>query len=293
MNEHSANRDIIDVHCHCFAGPGQAEQIQSGLVGLREAGLVHLAVMGLANTRLDQNRIRRLIPAGFEHLGDPLFYEVDDLLAFERSSGGMIFPLLDTRGLIGPLAPRLEDYTDRGFRGLKGLFLVDDRNDLQVSSIPAVLGLNRSQYLAREWEMFDFARANSLPVVYHMDARLYADEMRAILDDFPGLRIDFPHFGISRKALGKILDHYPDVFTDIAFMRPHIMRDPAGYRDFIHHYPDRVCFGSDALLYQPEVVLDYIQLVKELQLSPELETRVFSLNPRNFLGLPVIKENRL
>ena len=281
-----AQRDIVDVHCHCFAGPAQADLVRSGLARLRAAGLSHLAVMGLANTRLDQDEIRRLIPAGFEHLGDPLFYEADDLLRFERDSEGMIFPLLDTRGLVGPLATQLEDFISRGFRGLKGLFLADDRNDLQVVSIPTVLGLSRGQYLEREWEMFDFARANSLPVVYHMDSRLYADEMRAILDDFPGLRIDFPHFGIGRKALGKIFDYYSDVYTDIAFMRPHIERDPSGYRDFILHYSDRVCFGSDALLYQPWIILEYIEMVRALQLPAALEISVFAENPRRFLGLP-------
>ncbi len=106
-----------------------------------------------------------------------------------------------------------------------------------------------------------------------------------LLDDFPRLRINFPHFGIGRKAFSKILDAYPNVYTDIAYMLPHIQRNPVRYSDFIQHYPDRICFGSDALLYQPEIVFDYIELVKSLNLPNELESKVLSGNPRSFLGL--------
>jgi predicted TIM-barrel fold metal-dependent hydrolase len=67
-------------------------------------------------------------------------------------------------------------------------------------------------------------------------------------------------------------------------MLPQIQSNPASYRDFILHYPDRVCFGSDAFLYAPETVIDYIRLVKELKLPEEVEVQVFSANPRRFLG---------
>ncbi|MGK2944006.1 MAG: amidohydrolase family protein, partial [Desulfuromonadales bacterium] len=137
----------------------------------------------------------------------------------------------------------------------------------------------------REWQIFAFAEANNLPVVYHMDASRYGDVMQAILDDFPRLRIDFPHFGIGRKAFRKVLDRYDNVYTDIAFMAPHIRNNPESYRDFISYYPDRVCFGSDALLYQPEIVLEYIELVMSLKMPDGLEARVLAGNPRRFLGL--------
>jgi hypothetical protein len=50
------------------------------------------------------------------------------------------------------------------------------------------------------------------------------------------------------------------------------------------HYPDRVCFGSDAFLYQPETVLDYLEMVKDLKLPEEIEALVFNGNPARFLG---------
>ncbi len=286
MMTRADSQEIIDVHCHCFAGPAQAGLVAAGLARLRAAGVSRLAVMGLVNTTFDEENIWKLIPEGFDNHGDPLFYEVDDLLRFNRDSDGMLFPMIDTRCLVGDVPSLLQGYVARGFQGIKGLYLADEGNDLRIGSIPNVFGISLEQYHRREWQIFAFAEANDLPVLYHMDANRHSDVMRAILDDFPRLRINFPHFGIGRKAFRQVLDRYPNVFTDIAYMKPHIQQNAASYVDFISHYPDRVCFGSDALLYQPEIVLDYIDLVRSLRLPQELEEKVFSGNPRRFLGIP-------
>ena len=277
-------QEIIDVHCHCFAGREQADQVTAGLARLRNAGVRHMAVMGLVNTRFKLEDIRRLIPAGFDNLGDQLFYEVDDLLRFAHENSGMLLPMVDTRCLADDVPGLLQGFMASGFRGIKGLYLADDGNDLRVAGIPEIYGISLTQYHRREWQIFAFAEANDLPVLYHMDANRHGDVMRAILDDFPRLRINFPHFGIGRRAFSAMLDHYANVYTDIAYMAPHIRNNPASYRDFICHYPDRVCFGSDALLYQPEIVLDYIDVVRALELPETVEKRVFSLNPRRYLG---------
>ncbi|MCF6178291.1 MAG: amidohydrolase [Geopsychrobacter sp.] len=278
-------QEIIDVHCHCFTGAGQTESVTHGLARLREAGVSQLAVMGLVNPDLDAQQVWQLIPEGFENLGGPLFNEADDLLEFNRQSGGMLFPMLDTRMLHGQPQQSIEQLFRRGFRGIKGLYLPDDANDLNISSIPATFGISLKQYLKQEWAIFAFAEANGLPVLYHMDASRYGDMMRAILNDFPHLRINFPHFGIGRKAISQILDRYPNVFTDIAYMLPHIQNNPVSYADFICHYSTRVCFGTDALLYQADIILDYIKLMRSLKLPHAVEDRLFAENPRHFLGL--------
>jgi len=282
--EDSGGQEIIDVHCHCFAGRDQSELVSSGLAILRNAGVRHMAVMGLVNTRFSAQDILKLIPEGFDNLGGPLFYEADDLLHFSRENGEMLFPMVDTRCMDGDVPSLLQGYIARGFKGIKGLYLADDGNDLNISNVPDVFGITLEQYHQREWQIFAFAEANDLPVLYHMDANRYGDIMQAILDDFPRLRINFPHFGIGRKAFRKILDSYPNARTDIAFMLPHIQNNPESYCDFISHYQDQVCFGSDALIYQPQIVLDYIELVRSLKLSEEIKTKIFSTNPRSFLG---------
>lgn len=277
-------QEIVDVHCHCFTGRGQAEIVARGLEMLRKEGLSHMAVLGLVNTRLDSRKIWELIPDYVKNLGDPLFNEAADLMELTRQNGATLFPMVDTRYLSGDVPSLLHGYVKQGFRGIKGIYLADNGNDLGVGNIPDAFGISLKQYQQREWEILAFAEANDLPVLYHMDARRYGDVMRAMLEDFPRLRIDFPHFGIGRRAFRRILDRYPNVYTDLASMLPHIQKDPVSYGDFISHYSDRVCFGSDAFLYQPETVLDYIRMVRALELPEEIEDKVFSENPHRFLG---------
>jgi hypothetical protein len=278
-------QEIIDVHLHCLAGPQHASAVSQGIEMLRGEGLRHLVVVGLVNTRLDAERAGKLLPAFAENRGNPLCYEAEDLLRFARQAAPTLLPLVDTRHLWAEdVAAALQGYIEQGFRGIKGIYLADDQNDLGVAGVPDLFGISPAQYQRREWEIFAFAAANVLPLLYHMDARRYGDLMQALLEDFPRVRVNFPHFGIGRSAFRKILDRYPNVYTDLSSLLPHIRSNPESYRDFILHYPDRVCFGSDSLLYAPEVVLDYIRMVRELRLPEQIEAQVFSGNPRRFLG---------
>lgn len=277
-------QDIIDVHCHCYTGRRDAETIVQGLEALRRAGLRNMVVVGLVNTHLDAQDMWNLVPSFVENRGDPLFHEAEELLELTRLTGPLLIPLVDTRHLYGDVSSALQGYMRQGFRGIKGIYLVDNENDLGIGNVPDTFGITLAEYHRREWEIFAFAQEHDLPVLYHMDARRYGDTMKAILDDFPGIRVDFAHFGIGRSAFRKILDRYDNVYTDISSMLPFMRENPSNYRDFIMHYPDRVCFGSDALLYNTGIVFDYIALVRELALPEHIENQLFSGNAAKFLG---------
>ena len=275
---------IIDVHMHCFTGRWHGETLARDIAKLRREGLRHMVVVGLVNTRLDSEAMWNLIPDYVENRGDPHFHEAEDLLELTRLSEQVLVPFVDTRHLWGDVPSALHGYIEKGFKGIKGIYLPDEENDLGVGNVPDTFGITLEQYQRREWEIFSFAQSHDLPLLYHMDARRYGDVMMALLEDFPQVRVDFAHLGIGRKAFSKILDNYPNVYTDFAGMLPHIRNNQASYRDFIMHYPDRVCFGSDVVLYQAETVLDYVSMVRELKLPEEIEAQVFYGNPVSFLG---------
>ena len=277
-------QEIIDVHMHCFTGRWQSDAVKHGIAKLRREGVRNMAVVGLVNTHLDTEAMWNLIPDYVENRGDAHFHEAEDLLELSRVSEQVIVPLVDTRHLWGDVSPALQGYIKSGFKGIKGIYLADEENDIGVRSVPETFGISLEQYHRREWEIFAFAEAHDLPLLYHMDARRHGDVMMALLNDFPRVRVDFAHFGIGRKAFSTILDRYPNVYTDFAGMLHHIRNNPAGYRDFIMHYADRVCFASDALLYQYETVIDHIRMVKDLKLPEEVEALVFNGNPTRFLG---------
>jgi hypothetical protein len=278
-------QEVIDVHAHCFTARTQNARVADALGKLRAVGVSHLVVVGLINTRLDAEAMWDLIPRYVENRGNPLFHEAEDLLALAEANRPALLPFVDTRHLWGSPLEVLPRYLAQGFRGLKGIYLADDRNDLGVRGVPEALGISLEAYRKREWELFSLAEAHDLPLVYHMDARMYGDVMAAVLEDFPRLRVDFAHLGISRKAFGKVLERHPNVYTDLASMLPHVRRDPRGYRDFILNHADRVCFGSDAILYAADTTVpEYLEMVRRLELPEEVEEMVCSANPRRFLG---------
>jgi hypothetical protein len=278
---------IIDVHAHCFTGVEHAHEVLPQLEKLRSAGFSHLAVAGLVNTRLDSSEIRGLIPEYVENRGDALFYEVEHLLEYARLSEGFIIPMVDTRHLWGDVASMLSDYLGKGFRFIKGIYLPDDQNDIGVRGGPATFGITLKEYQRREWEIFDYAEKNELPLLYHVDARRYGDALSALLADFPRVKVNFPHLGIGRKSFSKFLDRHPNICTDIAGLISFINRDPASYRDFIIHYQDRICFGSDCMLHHAEESIDYLEAVLSLDLPEEVLFKVFSANPKAFLGAAI------
>jgi len=276
--------EIIDVHSHCFLSRAKSSWLGERLAPLRAEGLRRMVVVGLVNTHLDSERMWNFIPRYIDNQGDPRFFEVENLLGLAQDHAPTLVPFVDTRHLRGDPGDLLAGYVARGFRGVKGIYLADDRNDLGVGNYPDTFGVSLEEYHRVQWGIFAFAETRGLPLLYHMDVRLYGDVTKALLDDFPKLRVDFAHFGIGRKAIAELFDRYPNVYTDLASMAPHLRRDPEGYRDFIVHYQDRVCFGSDTNLYAPETVLEYIDMVRALRLPPEVEAQVFSANPRRYLG---------
>ncbi|HJV64730.1 MAG TPA: amidohydrolase family protein [Geomonas sp.] len=275
---------IIDVHTHCFTSRSLAADVGRQIARLRSQGITRMAVAGMVNQRFDAEEIWGLVPGWVENLGDPLFEEADDLLELARLSDGFLIPLLDTRYLWGDIPRLVGGYLERGFLGIKGIYVPDQENDLGVRGVPDTFGITVDEYRKREWEIFALAEGRRLPLLYHIDARRYGETMTALLEDFPKVRVNFPHFGIGRKVFGRYLDRYPNLYTDFSGLIAHMEKDPAGYRDFIIHYQDRVCFGSDEFLYKAEGVLRYLDCFRSLDLPEEVAYKVCVANPRSFLG---------
>jgi len=292
VKRHSAHghaAGFIDVHLHCFTGGALAQDVLDQSAELRRQGFSHVVAIGMVNTRLSFEEIRSLIPGWVENRGNLLYHELDELLEHARRSDGFIIPFVDTRYLWGDVASALSRYLEQGVRGVKGIWLTD-RNDIGVKGVPETFGITLKEYRRREWEIFSYAQENDLPLLYHMDAREHADTMAALMRDFPRVRVNFPHFGIGRKPFSKILDDHPGVCTDMANLLPHLRKNPESYRDFIVHYQDQVCLGSDAFLYQMGSIVQYPEALRALGLSEEVLHKVCSVNPRTFLGRAVPQE---
>ncbi len=112
---------------------------------------------------------------------------------------------------------------------------------------------------SRMMPIYAFAERNHLPVLFHINISKYEDELRDILTKYPDLVVNIPHFMVSSIQIDrvkKLLDDFPNLYTDISFGSPEflaaglrrISNDTDKYRSFINEYSDRVLFGTDMVL---------------------------------------------
>ncbi len=106
------------------------------------------------------------------------------------------------------------------------------------------------------WLVYQTIESLGVPLIMHVNGELYEDELRAVLEAFPKLRISCPHYCLFvRKShrLHALLDQYPNLYTDVSFGSAHIAVSGAvnvsAHRDelrrVVRHHADRILFGTD------------------------------------------------
>ena len=107
--------------------------------------------------------------------------------------------------------------------------------------------------------VYRYCATNRIPITYHVNARYYWKELKHILDAFPDLVVNLPHFCMSLVNLDRIAEifnNYPHVYTDISCGEgelayttlAYISRYRDLYRELIETYNTRFLFGADMVL---------------------------------------------
>ncbi|MCD6288278.1 MAG: amidohydrolase family protein [Candidatus Hydrogenedentes bacterium] len=111
--------------------------------------------------------------------------------------------------------------------------------------------------------VYEYCEKNFLPICFHVNPGPltpgFAEEFIAVLDAFPDLKINCPHFMLSSirdSRLREFLDTYPNLYTDVSFGHDdfliaglkRISRSPTKFRRIFADYPDRFMFGTDLVI---------------------------------------------
>lgn len=108
-------------------------------------------------------------------------------------------------------------------------------------------------------EIYEYCEKNGIPLVWHVNGRKYLDEFENVLQEYPNLIVDCPHFCLlsgKLNELERIFDTYPNLYTDVSFGFikytaagfKRLSKDPQKYREFFKKYKDRIMFGTDEVL---------------------------------------------
>ena len=107
--------------------------------------------------------------------------------------------------------------------------------------------------------IYEYAEKEKMPVLYHVNAEQYGDELERVLAKYPNMAVSIPHYmvtGLDFAKIEHILDTYPNTYTDISFGNDPFLAEGfmmisgnvKKYQDFFAKYQDRILFGADMVL---------------------------------------------
>jgi predicted TIM-barrel fold metal-dependent hydrolase len=112
------------------------------------------------------------------------------------------------------------------------------------------------------YPVYAYCEENFIPICLHVNPYKgkpgFAQELIAILTDFPDMKIDCPHFMLSSimsSRLREYLDTFPNLYSNISFGDyfakaglKRISRKPEKFKKLFADYPDRFFYATDLVL---------------------------------------------
>lgn len=107
--------------------------------------------------------------------------------------------------------------------------------------------------------VYEYCEKNRIPIIFHANARYYWAELKHILDTYPKLTVNLPHFCMSLINLDRIceiFDHYENVYSDISCGEGKLAYSTLKYistywqlyRKLIQTYKKKFLFATDMVL---------------------------------------------
>ena len=84
------------------------------------------------------------------------------------------------------------------------------------------------------------------------------------------------------KYHGEETEKHDNCYTDVSSLSAFMSKDPRTYLEFISRHQNRILFGSDALIDQPETVQSTMQFFFNFIDDHELSHKIFHENYLNF-----------
>ena len=287
---------IIDVHEHILSSH-QAERFQLAVAG---HNLIGIGLVGSPREVLFE------VPEEKARFADAAWNN-NELLKISRSDPAGFYAFAtyspDDHHILG----KLKRFIANGGRGLKlynGHYRFYDIFNIPLDA-PHLMPVYR------------YCEANRIPITYHVNSRYYWKELKHILDTYPNLVVNLPHFCMSLVNLDRIAEifnAYPHVYTDISCGEgelayttlAYISKYRDLYRELIITYKTRFLFAADMVItadgqkdarYVEAVIRNYRHLLESatyggILLDRYLETRKIKKTPDNsrFNGLQLNRE---
>jgi hypothetical protein len=277
---------FYDAHIH-FYFTFPAEELRRLFARFTETGLAGFTALTVPEFPGELEKVFKMMPAAsqsrmslavLENQKDPFPY-------VDWAKPLTMLPFADTRFIETGIEGKVARFKQCGFKGLKILYVPEADNQMRIEGMEQAFGrpVRKSEEITAR--LVDSADSQGMCVLFHVDLRRYGSFAEEMIAGHPKTKFNIPHFGFSRKAMSHLLETCANCYTDTSALVPFLEGDPESYRSFIRQYGDRILFGSDAFICDPERVQASRSAVERLLDDEELFHKLGCINYREFHGI--------
>ena len=278
---------FYDAHIHFFY-EGPLDQLRKTYAFLEKIGIGGLDALILAEFPSETETLLNMIPGAYHKdvTDQTLQNQRDPFPALREASSLKIIPFLDARFIGDGIEERIEGFRQMGFQGIKLLHVPEEDPVVRIGGMGKAFGRTIKQSEEITSRVIESASRRRMPILLHVDLRKHGAFVSEQLRQHSSINFNIPHFGFSRREIGSLLEKYPNCYTDLSSLGSFMQEDPGSYRDFIQTYRDRILFGSDGLIGQPETVQAALIFLEEFLKDQEIFLKLVNRNYLKFHRLP-------
>ncbi len=274
---------FYDAHIH-FLFPQAPSDLRNVFVYLEEIGLAGFVALVIAEYPMDVRTIKKMVPEVYhEDVSLEIFAnQKEPFPLFKKAPHLEIVPYLDTRFIDTGIEEKIKMYRGLGFMGIKVLYVPEEDPVSGMRGMEQAFGRDRRQSEKISSRLIESASNHGMSILVHVDLRRYGGFMSEMIKAHPMTNFNIPHFGFSRREISPFLEAYGNCYTDLSSLTAFMKKEPETYLKFIGRYQDRILFGSDALIGQPEVVQSSREFLYNFLDDKALLTKIWRTNYLKF-----------
>jgi predicted TIM-barrel fold metal-dependent hydrolase len=276
--------EYYDAYIHFFYDCSLHE-LQQKIGLLEKTGLAGMNILVIREFPAEIDAYLKMIPGAYHPFvtQEALENQRDPFAVMNLPRHLKIVPFLDARFMENHIEEKIKAYRQRGFRGLKLLYVPEEDTTLRIGGMEKTFGRTCKQSEKITSLIIGEASSQGMPILMHVDLRKYGDFVEEMIRSYPGTNFNIPHFGFSRRAMSLLLDKYSNCYTDMSSLTSFMEKEPASYKSFIQQHQDRVLFGSDAVIGQPEMVQSTLEFMNRFLEDMEIFHKLVNKNYMNYM----------
>jgi hypothetical protein len=280
------NMKFYDAHVH-FVYSCPTDELKRIFKVIENMGLEGMSVLVIAESPPEMETVLKMIPGAYHPRFNyrALENQRDPFPVLNLADRLKMIPFLDARFIENHIEQKIKIFHQKGFKGLKLLYVPEEDLEYLIGGMEKTFRRTRKKSEEITALLIEMASSHGMPILMHVDLRKHGDFVAEMIRCHPQTNFNIPHFGFSRQAISSLLDNYPNCYTDMSSLRNFMEKDTDSYRNFIQQYRDRILFGSDAIISQPENIQSALTFLEGFLNNAEIFFKLVNKNYLVFHGI--------